>query len=98
MADSTRIVLEERDDVQRVSKWQLQGIVLVTDSFDSLHQAIGRLTPREALDRAFRFRLASHQSVLHRDLPKEQWTKPEEVRDPLLPHTNCIPLLPRAHN
>ena len=42
-------------------------------------QAIGRLTTREAYDRIYRFRLASHASVLHKDLPKEQWIKPEEV-------------------
>ena len=45
----------------------------------SFLQAIGRLTTREAYDRIYRFRLASHASVLHKDLPKEQWVKPEEV-------------------
>jgi hypothetical protein len=42
-------------------------------------QAISRLTPREAYDRAFRFKRASHISVLHKDLPHSEWTKPEEV-------------------
>ena len=44
-----------------------------------LLQAIGRLTTQEAYDRIYRFRLASHASILHKDLPKEQWVKPEEV-------------------
>lgn len=42
-------------------------------------QAISRLAPREAYDRAFRLRQASQQSVLHRELPKEQWVTKEEV-------------------
>lgn len=41
-------------------------------------QGIARLTPREQLDRAWRFRRALHQDVLHRPLPKSEWTKPEE--------------------
>lgn len=43
-------------------------------------QAISRLPAREAYDRAFRLRQASQQSVLHRELPKEQWVTKEEVR------------------
>ena len=43
-------------------------------------KALGRLSEREAYDRIHRFRVASQQSVLHKNLPKEQWIKPEEVR------------------
>lgn len=42
-------------------------------------QALGRLSEREAYDRIHRFRVASQQSILHKNLPKEQWLKPEEV-------------------
>jgi len=42
-------------------------------------QALSRLTPREAFDRAFRFKRASQASVLHKDLSQSEWTKPEEV-------------------
>ena len=42
-------------------------------------QAIGRLSPRESYDRAFRMRTAFQQSVLHRELPKKQWTTSEQV-------------------
>lgn len=52
-------------------------------------QAIQRLTPTEAYDRAFRFKRASQLSILHTALPKEQWTKPEEVRLP----PGCVTLL-----
>lgn len=41
-------------------------------------QALGRLDSREAYDRAFRLKQAIHLSVLHRELPREQWLKPEE--------------------
>lgn len=44
-----------------------------------LLQAISRLSPREAYDRAFRLRQAQHMSVLHRDLPKDQWLSPADV-------------------
>ena len=43
-------------------------------------QALARLTPREAYDRAFRFKRASQLSVLNTELPKDQWLKPQEVR------------------
>lgn len=42
-------------------------------------QALSRLSPRESYDRAFRHRVAFQQSILHKDLPKAQWTKPEDV-------------------
>ena len=42
-------------------------------------QALTRLTPREAYDRAYRFKRASQASVLHNDLPKSEWVKAEDV-------------------
>ena len=44
-----------------------------------LLQALRRLTPREQYDRAYRFKLASHSSVVHKPLPKEQWVSASEV-------------------
>lgn len=41
------------------------------------------MTQREKYDRAFRLKRASHASVLHAPLPKDQWLKPEEVRTPV---------------
>jgi ubiquinol-cytochrome c reductase subunit 7 len=43
-------------------------------------QALTRLTPREAYDRAFRFKRASQASVLHKELLKSEWIQPGEVR------------------
>jgi ubiquinol-cytochrome c reductase subunit 7 len=48
-------------------------------------QAITRLTEREQYDRSYRLRVASQCSVLHKELPKEEWTKPENVA-PLIYH------------
>lgn len=42
-------------------------------------QALGRLTTREAYDRAFRIKQASQASVLHSDLPKGEWLPVSEV-------------------
>lgn len=47
---------------------------------NDVQKALGRLTQREHYDRAFRLKRASHASVLHAPLPKEQWTKPQDVR------------------
>jgi len=43
-------------------------------------QALLRLTPRQQYDRAYRIKVAHQCSLLHRDLPKEQWTTSETVR------------------
>ena len=42
-------------------------------------KALGRLTEREAYDRQYRFKRASQASVVHDNIPKEEWIKPEEV-------------------
>jgi len=59
---------------------------LLVEERDDVQRALTRLTPREAYDRAFRLKRASHASVLHAPLPKEQWTKPEEDVRYLKPH------------
>ena len=46
----------------------------------SCAQALLRLTPRQQYDRAYRIKVAHQCSLLHRDLPKEQWTTSETVR------------------
>ncbi|KZT57298.1 14 kDa subunit of cytochrome bd ubiquinol oxidase [Calocera cornea HHB12733] len=40
--------------------------------------AISRLPNDEAYNRAWRHRVGMHQSILHQDLPKAQWLKPED--------------------
>ncbi|KAI9622024.1 hypothetical protein H4Q26_015462 [Puccinia striiformis f. sp. tritici PST-130] len=51
---------------------------LIMEENQTMQKAISRLTEREQYDRAYRFRVASQLSVLHKELPKEQWTKPED--------------------
>ena len=72
------LVLEERPDVQRVRRFLFSSLGESLLKPPSL-QALTRLTPREAYDRAYRFKRASQASVLHNDLPKSEWTNPEHV-------------------
>jgi ubiquinol-cytochrome c reductase subunit 7 len=59
---------------------------LLMEESEDIQRALKRLTPRERYDRAFRMKRASHASVLHAHLPKEQWTPPEEDVRYLAPH------------
>lgn len=51
---------------------------LLVEERPDVQRALGRMTIREQYDRTFRFKRASQASVLHKPLPREQWTKPEE--------------------
>ncbi|GAA5933154.1 hypothetical protein JCM3775_002546 [Rhodotorula graminis] len=51
--------------------------VLIEESA-SVQKAIGRLSEREAYDRAFRLRTASMCAIAHEELPKDKWIKPNE--------------------
>ncbi|KAH9977192.1 cytochrome b-c1 complex subunit 7 [Lactifluus volemus] len=59
---------------------------LLVEERPDVQRALTRLTPREAYDRAFRFKRASHAGVLHKDLPPSEWIKPEEDTRYLKPH------------
>jgi len=59
-----------------------------TDHLLTSSQALGRLTPREKYDRAYRLKRASQASMQHAPLSKELWLKPEEV-----PSTNIRDLV-----
>jgi ubiquinol-cytochrome c reductase subunit 7 len=74
------LVVEERPDVQRVRWFSFSGSLSVSLLKRLFVQALTRLTPREAYDRAFRFKRASQASVQHKELPKSEWIHPEEVR------------------
>ncbi|EJF65629.1 ubiquinol-cytochrome-c reductase complex subunit 6 [Dichomitus squalens] len=63
---------------------------LLVEERDDVQRALGRLTHREAYDRAYRFKRASHASVLHDVLPKSEWTKPEEDVRYLKPHVQDV--------
>ncbi|KZP24731.1 14 kDa subunit of cytochrome bd ubiquinol oxidase [Athelia psychrophila] len=59
---------------------------IVADESPEIQRALERLTPREHYDRQYRMKLASHASVTHKDLPKEQWVDPKEDVRYLTPH------------
>ncbi|WFD22927.1 Cytochrome b-c1 complex subunit 7 [Malassezia equina] len=54
---------------------------LIVEENQQMQKALSRLSEGESYDRAYRFRRAVQCSILQRDLPKEQWTKPEEAAD-----------------
>jgi len=63
---------------------------LLVEESPEVQRALNRLTPREQYDRGYRFKLASQSSVLHKPLPKEQWTSPAEDRRYLKPHVEEV--------
>ncbi|OAV96188.1 hypothetical protein PTTG_03425 [Puccinia triticina 1-1 BBBD Race 1] len=58
-------------------KFGLRYDDLIMEENQTMQKAISRLTEREQYDRSYRLRVASQLSVLHKELPKEDWTKPE---------------------
>ncbi|KAH0830495.1 cytochrome b-c1 complex subunit 7 [Lanmaoa asiatica] len=52
--------------------------------------ALGRLTPREAYDRAYRMKVSLHTSAVHKDLPKERWVSAKEDVRYLKPHIESV--------
>ncbi|PCH38359.1 cytochrome bd ubiquinol oxidase subunit [Wolfiporia cocos MD-104 SS10] len=76
-----------------LSGWRRVGYKyddLIPEERPDVERALSRLTPREAYDRQFRLKRASHCSVLHDILPKDQWTKPEEDVRYLTPHIENV--------
>jgi len=65
-------------DASGYRKMGLRYDDLLIEERSDVKRAVGRLSEREAYDRAWRMRTASHCSVLHKDLPKEQWTTQEQ--------------------
>ncbi|KAI9636765.1 cytochrome b-c1 complex subunit 7 [Dioszegia hungarica] len=51
---------------------------LIIEEREDVQKALTRLPQRESYDRVFRMKQAFQQSVLHRELPKDQWLKPED--------------------
>ncbi|KAI0319817.1 cytochrome bd ubiquinol oxidase subunit [Amylostereum chailletii] len=62
----------------------------VVEERPDVQRALGRLTERQTYDRVYRFKRASQLSVLHTDLPKDQWVKPEEDVRYLAPHVTEV--------
>ncbi|KAH9483739.1 Cytochrome b-c1 complex subunit 7 [Psilocybe cubensis] len=63
---------------------------LLCEENDQVQRALGRLTDREGYDRAYRLKRASHASVLHAPLPKEQWTPESDDVRYLAPHVEEV--------
>jgi len=61
---------------------------LLLEERPDVQRALGRLPSRESYDRIYRINRASQCGVLHRDLPKDQWTQPEEDTRYLVPFVN----------
>jgi len=59
---------------------------LLVEERDDVQKALGRLSTREAYDRAFRIKQASQASVLNTDLPKDKWVPVSEDKRYLKPH------------
>ncbi|KAN0061708.1 Cytochrome b-c1 complex subunit 7, mitochondrial [Thecaphora frezii] len=63
---------------------------LIVEESPRVQKALARLPEREAYDRAFRLRQASQLSVIHRELPKEQWTPASQDKRYLTPYIQEI--------
>lgn len=53
---------------------------LIIEENEDVIKALKRLPPQASYDRVYRIRRAFQCSTVHQLLPKDQWTKPEEVR------------------
>jgi ubiquinol-cytochrome c reductase subunit 7 len=51
---------------------------LLIEETEAMQEAIRRLPESEQIARAYRFRRAFQLTIQHAELPKSEWTKPEE--------------------
>ncbi|PWY98750.1 putative ubiquinol--cytochrome-c reductase [Testicularia cyperi] len=63
---------------------------LLVEESPRVQKALARLPEKEAYDRAFRLRQAAQASILHRDLPKDQWLPVKEDKRYLTPYVSEI--------
>jgi len=63
---------------------------LLVEENPTVQRALNRLTDRERYDRAYRFKIASHSSLTHKPLPKEQWVSANEDNRYLKPHVEEV--------
>ncbi|KAG9081370.1 Cytochrome b-c1 complex subunit 7 [Ceratobasidium sp. UAMH 11750] len=63
--------------------------LLIEERMD-VQRALSRLPEKESYDRAYRQRVAIQQSILHKDLPKSQWLKPENDIRYLKPYVEQV--------
>ncbi|KAG1756259.1 cytochrome b-c1 complex subunit 7 [Suillus paluster] len=77
-------------DLMGYRKMGLKYDDLQMEENPQVQRALGRLTPRETYDRAYRFKIASDCDLHHAPLPKEQWSKPEDDKRYLMPHIQDV--------
>lgn len=66
---------------------------LVEEERESTQIALKRLSTKESYDRIYRIRRSVQCSYQHKLLPKDQWTKPSEVRQLPTSQLDFFPLL-----
>ncbi|CAE6392224.1 unnamed protein product [Rhizoctonia solani] len=85
------LLIEERGDVQKVNgSYHSVLCVNLTNRSRPILKAISRLPEDEAYNRAYRQKVAVQQSLLHKNLPKEQWLKPENDIRYLRPYVEQV--------
>lgn len=61
---------------------------LIVEENEDVIKALKRLSPQDSYDRVYRIRRAMQCSLSHKLLPKEEWTKLDEVRS--LSHLSMV--------
>ncbi|KAG8935934.1 Cytochrome b-c1 complex subunit 7 [Tulasnella sp. 419] len=51
---------------------------LLVEERPDVQKALGRLSDKESYDRIYRLKRCIQQSILHTDLPKDQWLDPKD--------------------
>lgn len=71
-----RVLKPVADKYASIAGWRKVGLKyddIIQEENDAVQTALSRLPATEAYDRAYRTRIASNASMLHKDLPKDQW-------------------------
>ncbi|WVN90567.1 uncharacterized protein L203_105807 [Cryptococcus depauperatus CBS 7841] len=63
---------------------------LVPEENKTMQKALSRLPEKLSYDRVFRLRQGLVQSLLHDELPKAKWTKPEQDESYLTPYIQQV--------
>lgn len=61
---------------------------LLEEEREEVGLALKRLSAKESYERVYRIRRATQLSLQHKLLPKNEWTKPEEVQSTHPPSDN----------
>lgn len=70
----------ESNDANAMPPRQTRYDDLLEEENEAVQIALKRLSAKESYERVYRIRRSVQCSYTHKLLPKDQWTKPEEVR------------------